>query len=320
MADELGRRLVAAIDDNLGTQPSFRAAHAKGACFDAVFKPTPEAAALCAAPHLAGPEVPAVVRFSNASPRPDAADWAQDVGGMAVKFLLPDGRETDIVAINMPMFLVREPEDFIAFTRARRPDPRSGRPSTARVLGYALRHPESWRGILFAARRQRTVMAGRGEARYFGIHALRWIAGSGAQTHVRYELAPDAPERELSRAEARDRGRDFLNSELTERLRQGPVGFTLEVQVAEPRDRTDDPTRPWPKTRRRVNVGRLEIRARTGDQDGGCERRVFDPTHLIEGIEPSDDRVLAARRDAYSVSIERRLAAGSEPSGRSGSA
>jgi catalase len=66
-----------------------------------------------------------------------------------------------------------------------------------------------------------------------------------------------------------------------------------------------------------VNAGRLEIRGRAADQDAGCERRVFDPTHVIEGIECSDDRVLAARRDAYSVSIERRLAARQKSSGRS---
>jgi len=320
MAEDLGRRLVAAIDDNLGTQPAFRAAHAKGACFDAVFTPTPEAAAFCAAPHLAGPEVAAVVRFSNASPRPDAADWAQDVGGMAVKFLLAGDRETDIVAISMPMFPVREPEHFIDFTIARRPDPRSGQPSIPRVLAYAMRHPESLRGIVYAGRHQATVMASRWETRYFGIHAFRWISGAGSATYVRYELVPEAGERELPRAEARQRGRDFLNTELAERLRQGPVGFRLEVQVGERGDRTDDPTRPWPKNRRRVNAGRLEIRTLAADQDAGCERRVFDPTHVIDGIECSDDRVLAARRDAYSVSIERRLAARNGPSGRSGSA
>ena len=93
MAEDLGHRLVAAIDDNLGTRPGFRAAHAKGTCFDAVFVPTPEAAALCAAPHLRGPEVPAVVRFSNASNLPETPDWALEVGGMAVKFQVPEGRE-----------------------------------------------------------------------------------------------------------------------------------------------------------------------------------------------------------------------------------
>jgi hypothetical protein len=35
---------------------------------------------------------------------------------------------------------------------------------------------------------------------------------------------------------------------------------------------------------------------------------VFDPMRLTVGIEPSGDKILAARPGAYSVSIERRTA------------
>ncbi|MEP7104471.1 MAG: catalase family peroxidase [Chloroflexota bacterium] len=311
MADDLdsdlGRRLVAAIDEGLGTVPGLRAAHARGICCDATFTPTPEAAAMCSAPHFQAP-APAVVRFSNASPRPDASDHRQAVGGMAVKFLLGDGRETDLVAISIPVFFVREPEDFIPFTLARKADPKTGKPSSTGVLRYGLRHPEAWRAILHAARHQRSVMASRLEARYFGIHAFRWTTPGGAQSAIRYELEPEAGEREIPRSGAKARGRELLTDELVARLAKGPAGFRLVVQVAEAGDRTDDPTRPWPKSRRRVVAGRLEITGVAADQDAGCEQRAFDPTRVVAGIDLSDDRVLAARRAAYSVSIERRLA------------
>ncbi len=306
-ARDLGHRLVAVIDEVQDTDPAYRAAHARGLCCDAIFTPTPEAAALSRAAHLQA-AVPAVVRFSNASPRPDAPDPGQGVAGMAVKFLLSDGRETDIVAVNLPVFFVRKPEHFIDLTRASRPDPGTGRPSPARVLRYGLRHPEALRAIVHAARHQRSVMASRLETRYFALHAFRWTAAGGARIFVRYELEPEAGEREIPRAEARARGRDFLEKDLAERLARGPAGFRLIVQLAEPGDRTDDPTRPWPRSRRRVNVGRLEITGMTADQDSGCEHRVFDPTRVVDGIDLSDDPVLSARRDAYSVSIERRFA------------
>ena len=299
MGTELGERLVEAISSEFGITPGYRAAHAKGMCFDAVFTPAPMAARLCRAPHLQGGPVPAVVRFSNASSSPRAADASQEVGGMAVKFLLPDGLETDIVAISLPMFFVREPEDFIEFTHART--------SNLRLLGYVLRHRESLRAVLYAGRRRGRLMASRWEAAYFGIHAFRWLGPEGADTYVRYELNPEAGVRDIPRGEARGKDRDFLNQELAEHLRQAPVAFELCVQLAEAGDRTDDPTRPWPAERRRVRVGRLEITRASSDQQDGCERRVFDPTHVIDGIECSDDRILAARREAYSVSIERRL-------------
>ncbi len=301
MGSEVGERLVEAISSEFGITPGYRAAHAKGMCFDAVFTATPMAARLCVAPHLQGEPVPAVVRFSNASSSPRAADAAQEVGGMAVKFLLPDGRETDIVAITLPVFFVREPEDFIEFTHART--------SNLRVLGYALRHRESLPALLYAGRRRGRLMASRWEAAYFGIHAFRWLGPEGSATYVRYELNPEAGVREVPRGEARGKDRDFLNQELVARLGQGPVAFELCAQLAEAGDPTDDPTRRWPAERRRVRVGRLEIRSVSSDQQAGCERRAFDPTRVIDGIECSDDRILAARREAYSVSIERRLKA-----------
>ena len=299
MGTDLGERLVAAISSELGTTPGYRAAHAKGMCFDAVLTPTPMAARFSTAPHLQGGPVPAVVRFSNASSNPRAKDAAQEVGGMAVKFLLPDGRETDIVAISLPVFFVREPEHFIEFTHART--------SNLRVLAYAIRHPESLRAILYAGRRRGRLMASRWEAAYYGIHAFRWLGPQGGVTHVRYELNPEAGVREIPRREASGKDPDFLNQELAARLQQGPVAFELCVRLAEAGDATDDPTRPWPAARRRVRAGRLEITRAVEDQRDGCERRVFDPTHVIDGIECSDDRILAARREAYSVSIERRL-------------
>jgi len=297
--EQLGERLVEAIAPRYGVTPGRRAAHTRGLCCDAVFTPAPAAAELTAAPHMQGGPVPAVVRFSNASSHPNPVDALQEVAGMAVKFLLPDGRETDIVALSLPIFFVREPEDFIEFSHARA--------SNLRLLGYVLRHPESLRALVYAGRRRRRIMASRWQAAYFGIHAFRWSAPDGAPTYIRYELRPEAGVKEVPRREARGKDRDFLNQELAARLRQGPVGFELVLEVAEPGDATDDPTRPWPTGRRRVVAGRLEINAVTADQEEGCERRVFDPTHVIDGIECSDDRILEARRLAYSASIKRRL-------------
>ena len=38
-----------------------------------------------------------------------------------------------------------------------------------------------------------------------------------------------------------------------------------------------------------------------------CEKLVFDPMRLTDGIEPSDDKILLARPAAYSVSIDKRF-------------
>jgi catalase len=40
---------------------------------------------------------------------------------------------------------------------------------------------------------------------------------------------------------------------------------------------------------------------------GECEREMFDPLLLPEGIEPSNDPILLVRSEAYAVSLSRRL-------------
>ena len=56
------------------------------------------------------------VRFSNGSGNPEASDAeALEGRGMATKFYLPGGTTTDIVALSLPVFFVRNPEEFLEF-------------------------------------------------------------------------------------------------------------------------------------------------------------------------------------------------------------
>jgi catalase len=50
-------------------------------------------------------------------------------------------------------------------------------------------------------------------------------------------------------------------------------------------------------------AGRLTLTEFTGRD---CEPMIFDPGRVIDGIERSDDPILHARSDAYSVSFSRR--------------
>src|SRR5688572_19379764 len=120
--------IVDAINAINGKHPGFRAVHAKGTVCEGSFTPTPEAGELSRAGHFQN-QVKATVRFSNASGNPKTSDAHPIAGrGMAIKFHLPDGDSTDIVSVPLPIFMVRNAEDFLAFTRAREPDPETGQP------------------------------------------------------------------------------------------------------------------------------------------------------------------------------------------------
>jgi catalase len=54
-----------------------------------------------------------------------------------------------------------------------------------------------------------------------------------------------------------------------------------------------------------VDAGHLTITAESADQDHWADQ-VFDPTLLTDGIDLSDDPILAARSTVYAVSYDRR--------------
>ena len=307
MADgvrELAEQAVHAIDDVSGRHPGHRAAHAKGTLMAASFSATPDAARLTRAAHMQGDPVRATVRFSNGGGNPAIPDYAREGRGMAVKLYLPDGSTTDMVALTLPCFFVRTPEDFIEFTRTRKPDPETGKPDLERVGAWLGEHPEAQTAI------QAALAAGPPDSyvtlAYNGIHSFRLVNARGEGRWIRYRWEPEAGERTLSDEEARDRGRDYLQQDI---VRRAGAAWRLSVALGEDGDAVDDPTVPWPEERERVEVGRLELGEPDTEREQGDDVLVFDPMRLTDGIEPSDDRILRFRPVAYAVSVERRSGA-----------
>jgi catalase len=300
----LAERAVDAANAIYGSHPGHRALHTKGSLLAGVFSATEKAAALTRAPHMQGDKLRATVRFSNASGKPDAADFAQDGRGMAVKLYLPDGAKTDIVSVTRPTFFVRTPEDFVELMEARKPDADTGQPDMERLGAFLGAHPEAAAAIQTAL--QAKPPASYAQSRYFALHAFKWIAPDGSERFVRYRWDPEAGIAELSDDEARERGADYLQEEIAERVDAGPVALRLVVQIAEEGDTIDDPTAAWPEERETVEVGRLELTGPEPEREHGDDVLVFDPTRVVDGIELSDDQILRFRPSAYSVSVERR--------------
>ena len=143
------------------------------------------------------------------------------------------------------------------------------------------------------------------QAAYFSEHAFRFTAADATSRFGRYRWMPEAGEAYLSPDDANKRSANFLREELESRLRNGPVGFSLLLQVAAENDPTDDVTALWPADRP-VEMGRLEV-TRISPASAEEERRlVFDPTNLTDGIDLSADPILLARSAAYSISYDQR--------------
>jgi catalase len=301
--EDLAREAVGGLNETYGRHELTRAVHAKGMVCKGSFTPAPEAARLTRAAHMRGEPVPVTVRFSNAGGDPATPDFARDGRGMATKFYLPDGSRTDIVAVSLPCFFVRTPEDFVKFTRAAKPLPVIGQPGPRLGL-YLARHREALPALRAALGFKPPVSYA--SVRYNGLHAFRWVNAGGEGRFVRYSWLPEAGEASLAAAEAKRGGRDYLGEELVERLARDPVRFTLQVQIAADGDPIADPTAAWPDDREKVQAGTLEITEQETRRESGDEILVFDPARVTGGIELSDDPLPLFRSQAYSVSVERR--------------
>ncbi len=300
--DQLAEDVVEAINDISGRHEGHRAAHAKGTLLRGTF--TGADAGLTTAAHMGEGSVPVTARVSNGGGDPGIPDYAKEGRGLAVKFYLPDGSKTDIVALSLPCFFARTPEDFLAFTRARKPDPETGEPDFEKVGAWLGEHPEAGPAI------QAALSADPPESYatvvYNSIHSFRWTAPDGTERWVRYRFEPEAGESSLSPEEAKERGRDYLQEEI---LARDSAAFRMVVAIAGDGDDVNDPTVAWPEDRERAEVGRLELTGPETEREQGDDILVFDPTRVTEGIELSDDQILRFRPRAYAASVTRRSGA-----------
>lgn len=303
----LSEEIVDALEAINGIHPGFRRVHAKGTICEGTFTATPEAAGLSVAAHLQGEPVKTTVRFSNASGNPRTSDANPIAGrGMAVKFHLPDGGSTDMVSVPLPVFMVRTGEDFLAFTKAQEPDQETGQPDMEKMGAFLADHPETANALqLGLPAIAPTTSFATSDSN--GLHAFALVDADGNRVWGRYSWKPDAGVEHLTPEQLESADRDYLETELCERLASGPIGFTLEFTLAAEGDSLTDPTEAWEGEREVVTLGRLEVTAEIEDAEADGPM-VWDPMNLTEGIEPSEDEILAARPPAYSVSIERRTA------------
>src|SRR5262245_12871735 len=300
----LAAQLVATLRALAGSHPGFRPAHAKGILCAGTFRGSPEARRVTRAPHMQGPPVATVVRFSNAGGDPGVHDGLPGVRAMAVKFQLSGGVSADILANSIEGFPARTPEEFLAFLQAQLPDPSTGKPSPDALPRFLESHPAT--RAFIERLMKKPVPASYAQASYHAEHAFRFTAHDGASRYGRYRWIPEAGESYLSADEAGRRSPDFLREELESRLRNGPAVFRLQLQLAAEGDPTDDVTTLWPADRPLTELGRLEV---TGISPTGAadERRlVFDPANRTDGIDLSADPILLIRSAAYSVSFDRR--------------
>ncbi|WP_377190924.1 catalase [Ruegeria meonggei] len=318
----MAEKLVKALqrpDGDLALRP----VHSIGIGATGYFMPSPIARNFCVAEHFNTDKTDVSVRFSNGSGCAVVHDGWSDVRGMAVRFHLPDGTDTDLIAMTLPEFFAPTPETFLEFAEKAAPKPYEGETPWQKIwnylqlilpkrdpypgetispddgaIAYADKYAFSQLGVMQAA--QIGAPTSYVRAAYHAVHTFIVTGSDGVRRWVRFSWQPIAGVLNTNPEKTPDD--DFLRAELKERLSKDSARFSLMMMVGEVGDDFNNSSRPWPPHRKRIMMGTLTVNTVPEDQIAQSEKLSFNPGLLTPGIEASDDPVLKIRIDTYKTS------------------
>ena len=296
-------QIVDTMNAIFGAYPGYRSAHAKGVVCEGTFTPAASAVTLSRAAHFRSGTIPMTVRFSDGTGIPTIPDPDPNASprGLALRFHVPGGGETDIVSHSWNGFPVGTAEEFLEMFKAiaaTKPDS----PKPTPIEAFLGAHP---RALAFVTA-PKPASKSFATLSFYAVNAFRFTNKEGVSRFARYQIRPNEREAYLSAEETAAKAANYLFDELAQRLVLGPAKFKLSAQLAAAGDPVDNASIPWPDDRPQIALGEIVVTKVKPDSDAQQRKLIFDPIHLIDGIELSGDPLPAARSAIYGISYERR--------------
>jgi len=298
---QLANDLIEQLQAMFGVHPGYRPAHAKGLLLTGTFSPSPDAAALTRAPHIARQSTPVTVRYSNGTGLPTIPDNFPNANprGMALRFHLAERVHTDIIGQSANVFPVHTGQEFLEFLRAAAA---TGPAKPSPIEAFLGTHPAA----LAYVQTPKPSPASFAKEAFFAMHAFRFINRDGVARYGRYRISPHAGIEHLDETAAQDKDADYLFDELRKRVAAGSIRYDILVQVASEGDIVDDVTVHWPDSRPLVHFGTVVLNALAADNEALQQHLIFDPIPRVDGIEASADPLLELRAAIYLLSGRKR--------------
>jgi catalase len=297
---DVARQIAELMSQGASGKAHERYVHAKGIVCQGSFQASPGASAISRAPHLQGASVNVTVRFSDGAPDIAVADNSPDASprGMAIRFATGTGIGTDIMAFSHNGFLVATPEEFLELQKAINATD-SAKPHPWPIEEFLGAHPSARKFV----QDPKPVPVSFVTESFYANNAFVFINAKGEKQAGRYQIVPMDGNRYLDDDAAKAKSPNFLRDELGPRLERTPAKFRLLLQLPSPGDRTDDSTMVWPEDRKKIELGVITIQSVVPDSAAAERELAFDPTHLIDGIELSDDPLPRLRSMVYVYSV-----------------
>jgi catalase len=291
-----------------------RIVHARGAGAHGYFQPYRSMKTLTKATFLTDPSVktPVFVRFSTVAGERGSTDLARDVRGFAVKFYTSEGN-FDLVGNNIPVFFIQDAMKFPDLIHSVKIEPDRGFPQAASAhdtfWDFISLMPESMHMIMWvmsdrAIPRSFRMMEG------FGVHTFR-LVNEGGKTHfVKFHWRPTLGTSSVMWDEAvkiSGADADFHRRDLWEAIASGDFPeFELGLQIfdEETAERFEfdvlDATKLVPEEFVPLQmVGKMVLDRNPDNFFAETEQVAFCPSHLVPGLDFSEDPLLQGRLFSY---------------------
>jgi catalase len=291
-----------------------RIVHARGAGAHGYFEPYQSLRKFTKAAFLSDPKVrtPVFVRFSTVAGERGSADLARDARGFAVKFYTSEGN-FDLVGNNIPVFFIQDAMKFPDLIHSVKPEPDRGFPQAASAhdtfWDFISLMPESMHMIMWvmsdrAIPRSYRMMEG------FGIHTFRLINDAGKSQFVKFHWRPKLGNSSVLWDEAvkiNGADLDFHRRDLWEAIASGDFPeFELGLQIfdEEMADSLEfdvlDATKVIPEELVPLQmVGKMVLDRNPDNFFAETEQVAFCPSHIVPGIDFSEDPLLQGRLFSY---------------------
>ncbi len=200
-----------------------RAVHTKGILLEGTFVPDAQAATLTRAAHLQKESSRVVVRFSDFTGLPEIPDntSAASPRGLAIKFILPGGANTDVVCHSFNGFPVATNEEFRLFLLS------IGASGPTATKPTALDHFLETHPVTKTFLTTQPLPASWATTAYFGVNSFKFTNQRGESRYIRYQFVPTAGEHYLTPEELAKKDPQFLSAEIKDRVAKEP--FRVEI-------------------------------------------------------------------------------------------
>ncbi|KAL2133394.1 hypothetical protein VTI74DRAFT_2437 [Chaetomium olivicolor] len=291
-----------------------RAVHARGAGAHGTFTSYGDWSNLTAASFLgaAGKKTPVFVRFSTVAGSRGSADTARDVHGFATRFYTDEGN-FDIVGNNIPVFFIQDAIRFPDLVHSVKPSPDNEIPQAATA------HDSAWDFFSSQPSTLHTLfwaMAGFGIPRSyrhmdgFGVHTFRFVKEDGSSKLIKWHLKTLQGKASLVWEEAQvlsGKNADFHRQDLWDAIESGNgPSWELAVQVVDEEKALAfgfdllDPTKIIPEELAPLTkLGVLKLDRNPTNYFAETEQIMFQPGHIVRGIDFSEDPLLQGRLFSY---------------------